>query len=409
MNTGIRSLLHPGRNGATVGYFAAYITLGMSSAILGPTLPGLAGQTSVSLSQISLLFPAHSLGYLLGSFLSGRLYDRVLGHPLMAAALCLLAILLAGVPLAPVLWLLFLAVLIAGMAGGAVDVGGNTLIVWAYGSSVGPYMNALHFFFGVGALLAPILVAQAFALTDRFAGAYWVLALVALPISLWISRMPSPSQDTRHNPLPGETASASGARHAVDGRVLVLLVAVLLGLYIGAEAAFGGWIYTYALALNLADATTAAYLTSIFWGALTAGRFLSIPIALRFRPRTILLVDLVGCVVSLLALLLGSGSWMVTWLGAAGVGLFMASIFPTAISWTGQRVPITGQITGAFLVAASVGGMSLPWIIGQLFEPVGPQVAILAILAALIGATVVFGVLVYYSERKLAAIPSKLG
>jgi fucose permease len=72
-------------------------------------------------------------------------------------------------------------------------------------------------------------------------------------------------------------------------------------------------------------------------------------------------------------------------------------------------VPITGQITGAFLVAASVGGMSLPWIIGQLFEPVGPQVAILAILAALIGATVVFGVLVYYSERKLAAIPSKLG
>jgi hypothetical protein len=53
--------------------------------------------------------------------------------------------------------------------------------------------------------------------------------------------------------------------------------------------------------------------------------------------------------------------------------------------------------------------MSLPWIIGQLFEPVGPQVAILAILAALIGATVVFGVLVYYSERKLAAIPSKLG
>lgn len=409
MNTGIRSLLHPGRSGATVGYFAAYISLGMSSAILGPTLPGLAEQTSVSLSQISLLFPAHSLGYLLGSFLSGRLYDRVLGHPLMAAALCLLAILLAGVPLAPVLWLLFLAVLIAGMAGGAVDVGGNTLIVWAYGSSVGPYMNALHFFFGVGALLAPILVAQAFALTDRFAGAYWVLALVALPISLWISRMPSPSQRTDQNAHPTATASASGARHAVDGRILVLLVAVLLGLYIGAEAAFGGWIYTYALALNLADATTAAYLTSIFWGALTVGRFLSIPIALRFRPRTMLLVDLVGCVVSLLALLLGSGSWMVTWLGAAGVGLFMASIFPTAISWTGQRVPITGQITGAFLVAASVGGMSLPWIIGQLFEPVGPQVAILAILAALIGATVVFGVLVYYSERKLAAIPSKLG
>lgn len=406
---GFKSSVRSGRMGATVGYFAAYIALGMSSAILGPTLPGLAQQTGVSLSQISLLFPAHSLGYLLGSFQSGRSYDRVPGHPLIAAALLLLAAMLAGVPAIPTLWLLFLVVLIAGMAGGAVDVGGNTLIVWLYGQSVGPYMNALHFFFGVGALTAPILVAQAFSLTDRFAWAYWILALAVLPISFWVRRMPSPARRAGQNPHREGVRSDTGTRRTTDGRSLVFLVAVLLGLYIGAEAAFGGWIYTYAVALKLADGTVAAYLTSIFWGALTVGRLLSIPIALRFRPRIVLLVDLVGCVLSVAVLLLWPVSWAVTWLGAAGLGLSMASIFPTAISWTERRVPITGQITGAFLVAASVGGMSLPWVIGQLFEPVGPQVAMMVILAALIGAMAVFGMLVLYSERKLPVAASEVG
>lgn len=138
VSTRLRSIVHPGRRGATAGYFAAFITLGMSAAILGPTLPGLAEQTGVSLSQISLLFPAHSLGYLLGSFQAGRWYDRISGHPLMAVALLLLATMLAAMPAAPMLWLLFLVVLVGGMAGGAVDVGDNTLIVWAMARAWGP-------------------------------------------------------------------------------------------------------------------------------------------------------------------------------------------------------------------------------------------------------------------------------
>ena len=54
---------------------------------LGPTLPGLAEQTHTALGAISLLFTAHALGYMLGSFLGGRLYDRIPGHPVMAAML----------------------------------------------------------------------------------------------------------------------------------------------------------------------------------------------------------------------------------------------------------------------------------------------------------------------------------
>ena len=130
----------------------------------------------------------------------------------------------------------------------------------------------------------------------------------------------------------------------------MLLIALLLLFYVGAEAAFGGWISTYAVALDLSGTTTAAYLTSAFWGALTFGRLVSIPIAARFRPRAILFVDvgLPGKRGRDPAL---ASSPVAVWLGALGLGFSMASFFPTAISLAERRMPITGAVTGWFLVA----------------------------------------------------------
>ncbi len=157
------------------------------------------------------------------------------------------------------------------------------------------------------------------------------------------------------------------------------MISLLLALYVAAEVAFGGWIYTYAMALGVSDETTAAYLTSAFWGALTLGRLLGVPMAARYRPRSLLLADLMGCLVSVGFLLLAPGTAVATWLGTLGLGLAMATIFPTALSLAERRIPITGRVTGWFLVASSLGAMLLPWVIGQLFEPLGPQITLVAI------------------------------
>ena len=167
----------------------------------------------------------------------------------------------------------------------------------------------------------------------------------------------------------------------------------MLLFYVGAEASFGGWIHSYAVALDLGDPATAAYLTSAFWGALTFGRLISVPLAARFRPRSILLVDLLGCLASMVVILLWPSSSVAVWLGALGLGLAMASVFPTALALAERRIPITGQVTGWFLVAASIGAMSVPWLIGQLFEPVGPLSAMLVILLDLVAALIVLAAL----------------
>jgi len=382
----------------TAGYFASFVALGMVTAIFGPTLPGLAEQTHSTVEGISFLFTAHSLGYLIGSFSGGRLYDRVAGHRVMAGMLVLMTVVLALVPAIPALWLLAAAWLLVGLAGGAVDVGGNTLIVWVHGSRVGPYMNALHFFFGIGTFLSPLIVAQTLIWSGGIHWAYRILALLLVPVALWVARQPSPAAHHERAQTPGgEPAVISSPGRE---RLLVALIALFLALYVGAEVAFGGWIYSYALAQGLGSVASAAYLTSAFWGGFTAGRLLGIPLAARVRPRWIILGDLLGCMLSVAVVLAWPRSLVALWLGTLGLGISMASVFPAALTLAERRVRITGQVTAWFLVGASLGGMLLPWLIGQLFGSVGPQVTMLAILADLILALGVFGALMVASRRK---------
>jgi fucose permease len=369
----------------------------MSAASLGPTLPGLAEHTQTRLNEISFLFMARALGYLLGSFLGGRSYDRVPGHPVMATALVAMAAMLTLAPLVPLLWLLTAALLILGVAEGTLDVGGNTLLVWTHRDKVGPFMNGLHFCYGAGAFLSPILIAQAVLMSRDITWAYWVLALLMLPTAVWLVRLSSPSAlAASEDELVKQAHHPSNAAHE---RLVVALIALFFVFHVGAESSFGGWVYTYALTLELTGETLAAYLTSAFWGSLTVGRLLAIPIAARFGPRSILLGDLVGCLASVGIVLLWPNSLTALWLGTLGMGLSMASLFPGSLSLAERCTTITGQVTSWMLIGASVGAMSLPWLIGQLFESVGPQATMWAILADLVVAVAVFGVLVFYSNR----------
>ena len=383
----------------TVVYYMAFVALGLVTASLGPTISFLAERTGAALSEVSVLFTAHSLGYLLGSLVSGWLYDRVAGHPVMGTVLVVMAAMMILVPTISALWLLFAVILIVGAAGGAVDVGGNALLVWVYGSQVGPVMNALHFFFGVGAFLSPIIIAQIMLRTDNLSWAYGTLAALVVPAAVWILRLRSP------NP---QGSSEEGSANRSNLGLVVLFVAFFF-LYVGAEISFGGWIYTYGVALGLTGGETAAYLTSAFWGALTVGRLLASPIAARFRPRAVLLGDLIVCVASAVLVLLWPRSLIALWAGSLGMGLGMASVFPTMISWAEQRMPVTGKVTGWFLIGGSAGGMWLPWLIGQLFESIGPSVTMIAIGVDLIAAIAVWAVIVLGTKRSSAGYQESRG
>lgn len=350
----------------TASYYVAFIALGMMTAVTGPVLTRLADNTGSDLSQIGTIFISGSLGYVGGSLLSGRLYDRWPGHPIMALNLLSMAVIAMLIPFISQLWLLLVAMFGLGLMSGMVDVGGNTLLVWLYAERVTPYMNGLHLFFGIGAFVAPLIIATIGSTIHgeiNLFWSYWPLAIsIAIPA---VALLLNPSPAIR---VPPSTETTEATRYS-----LVALIALFLFLYVGAEITMGNWIAAYISIQQLANPAEAAMLASAFWGAFTLGRLISIPLGFRFRPRTILGVDLLGCLFSMGMLLLGPTDLRLIWVGTLGLGFAMASIFPTTLSMAERRLSLTGQVTSFFFVGSSLGGMIIPWLTGYLFEHYGPH------------------------------------
>jgi fucose permease len=83
----------------------------------------------------------------------------------------------------------------------------------------------------------------------------------------------------------------------------------------------------------------------------------------------------------------------------------MAAIFPTTLTYVEQRIPLSGQITSFFFVGASLGGMTLPWLIGQLIEPAGPKVVMYTILLDLALALIVYSFISLQNTRPRVVHP----
>ena len=351
----------------TLGYYLLFISLGFSLGITGPALPSLAEQTGSTLGAIGAIFLVGASGGMLGTALSGRLFDRIKnGHRVLGVAQLISATLLALIPLANSLPLLLLIFFINGLPGGMINTGANTLLMWTHGKKAGPYVNGLHFAFGLGAFLAPTVFAQVLNLGGTYQHAYWALAGLALPVSLFLQLLPGSPQLTDQN--EESELPPANLRQIMP---VVLIAMLFLFFYVGSEITYGNWIYTYALTLNLADATRAAYLTSSFWLSFTIGRAISIPIAARFKPAQILAVAFIGGLGALALAISAPNSLTVLWIATVMIGFFMAPVWATGYNLVGQSIKMTATVSSLIILGDSFGAVVLPWVTGQTIERFG--------------------------------------
>jgi len=363
----------------TLGYYLLFMCLGLGTAVIGPTLPALADQTHTPVGYMGWLFPAAATGYTLGTTLGGRVFDRAPGHPVLGIAQLASGALIVLIPMLPGFWVLLAVLACKGFAHGLVNTGANTLLVWAHGEKVSPYMNGLHFFFGLGAFLAPMLAAQVIGIAGGYRWVYWTLAAFATLVSLRLLTLssnppPAPHRDTR----------TSEVRGAGIYPPLVIPAALFLFFYVGAEVAFGGWVYTYAVALKLASAVGAAYLTSGFWLSFTLGRLISIPVATRFGPQQIIPAALFACLATLTLVIIIPDSSALLWIAALALGFCMAPLWPMGFTLAGQSLKLTASVSGMILLGDSFGGMVLPWLVGQAIEVTGPRALVYLVFGSLV-------------------------
>ncbi len=334
-------------------YFASFLVLGLALSVLGPALTQLRERSATGIGAIGVLFVGQSLGYIVGSFAAGRVFDRFDGHRVFAIGMCILAAGLGLVASFDSLSALFGVFVMIGLGGSAIDVGANTLIVWELRGSVGRSMNALHLCFGLGALSAPLLVHVGLTAATRSA------AVICVALAGCALAIPAPAVPERAREEHSETTYR-----------LLVMFALFFFLYVGLEVGFAGWIHTYGEEIQFSD-LAATWLTTTFWLGFTSGRVLASALANRVAPHVMLVASCGLTLVAAVGLIVGDGRAGPVWVGTAMIGVATAPQFPVMLTYIERHVHVTGAATAWFIGGAGFGGLVFPWLIGRWFDASG--------------------------------------
>lgn len=374
----------------------AFISLGLPDGLLGVAWPSMRASFGVELDALGGLLAAATAGYVVSSFFSGRILQRINLGVVLAASCALTACGLLGFAWSG-RWLPVLALAaVLGLGAGAIDAALNTHVATHYSARM---LNWLHACFGIGAATGPLLMTAVLREGSTWRRGYVLVGLAQLGLAGCFAL-------TRRSwPSAGGHPHGGAAPHTAAMRATLRLPAAWLGMtvfvaYAGIEASIGAWTYTLLTEGRGVAAPAAGIMASLFWGGMTAGRLLAAAGGgLIAVPR--LLRAALGAIVLATLMILAGGASALTGGGLLLAGLACGPIFPGLIATTPGRVGKSHAAnTVGFQIAASAAGLSLvPGLVGVAAARHGMET-----IARLF---VVLGLVLVAAHRLLEALPPR--
>ncbi len=371
--------------------FLAFVSLGLPDGLLGVSWPSISAGFGVPLDSLGLLVTFQTAGYLLASFLSGRVLrvmpiGTVLVLSTLAAAVSLLGFAVSSA------WPPLLAFgFLAGLGGGAVDAGLNAYGATHFSARV---LNWLHASFGVGTTLGPLIATVVLGSGSVWRWGYVIVgsAQLLLTVVFFMNRRRW-REAAQTGPETAEVAKAARTRDTLR-RPAVWLGMLTFFTYSGVEFVTGQWSYSLLTIERGVSVTTAGLLVTLYWGSLMVGRVLFGIVATRVPLVPTLRLCILGSVLGALLLWLEPTPF-VSYLGLMLVGLSLAPIFASLISLTPKRVgdAHSGNAIGFQIASAGLGAAGLTALVGVLAGAYGLEVIGVAVL--------VFAVLLFVTFQAL--------
>jgi fucose permease len=254
--------------------YLTYICAGMISILVGPTLPLLAMHTGVALDVAGWAFTTSAFGFLSGVIVGGFISARFGPKAVLLSGLFIMAISSLVTPLTHSYWLLLLAQFVQGMGFGFLDVSINVTVQLVFAGTLSETLNNLHSAFGLGALIAPLVLSVALQLTSEAFLAYLTGTIVGVVALLLLIPQTVPSPVKQSAALPAQNTAPVISR-SILRQPLLWLMALQIGLYVGAEVGFGNWIVTVVSLSAKITLALAAPCATFLWLGLTLGRLAS--------------------------------------------------------------------------------------------------------------------------------------
>lgn len=374
-------------NKLVMGTMFAFGVSGAGSLALGSLIPFLRETYNLSYDFAGILVSLQSIGNLAAIGLMGFLpvflgrRKAVLTTALwMAVAYLIFTTGIGGAFLLPV------ACFATGIAKGGNANFANTMMSTLPGKKASVGYNLAHGAYAIGALLAPLLVV---ACTNGNPGG-WRLMTAGLAVLCVLQMV-----DYMIVPLPQENIQKSVK--SIDRSFLkkksFWLAAAILFFYVSTEYAINGWLVTYFQDIGVLSDNVAQMMSSLLWLVMFIGRMIGAAIVGKVSRKTLLTIDGIGLVAFFL-LVFFSRSEMPIFLGIAGVGLFQATIYTTAMAVGTEAVRGNDLGVSWMILAGSAGGILAPATVGFVAERAGIQAGMGVVVATtiLLLVTILFSV-----------------
>jgi fucose permease len=348
------------------GLFANSAMYGIGITIVGATLSKLLTEFSWSYTEAGAVIAATSLGDLAASLACGRLLSRIGPKAAAAGGAFLQALALAFFAATPSVPLNFALSLLIGFGQGSIDVTINYSVARMQKRSESHLMGIMHSAFAIGAVLGPVAIGLILG-----AGIPWQLvfrgvAAVSALVGLAMLALPF----GRIGVARGEAASRIEAESPAR-RPMIYVAATILFLYVGLEFGSSKWVGEYFVSVLGCPASVGAFMVSVFWAGLLAGR-LAIPILFRKVEQGALLLSLSLTATASIALSVLVRSPIVAGLGFLLTGLGCSMIYPLVMTLVGQHFQKDqGKAIGIAATGGSLGALVFPFAMAAASEAAG--------------------------------------
>jgi FHS family L-fucose permease-like MFS transporter len=204
------------------------------------------------------------------------------------------------------------------------------------------------------------------AATVKFPYLAIALALVLLALAIWFYKFPRLDATQDYRP-----SKAGEKGHGIWRYPHVVLGAVAIFVYVGAEVSIGSFLINYFNQSDIAGLTAlaAANLVPFYWGGAMVGRFVGSALLQKVKTERLLALCAVVTTVLVVISMLTVGH-VAVW-SILLVGLFNSVMFPSIFTLgIAEMGPLTGEASG-LLVTAIVGGAIIPELQGVLADHIG--------------------------------------
>lgn len=349
--------------------YVSFISLGLPDSLLGSAWPQMQESLGVSLSLggvISFLITASTI---LSSLMSHRVIQRFGTGGVTMCSVAMTALALLGFSLSDSFLVLCLWAIPYGLGAGSVDAALNNFVALHCKAK---HMSWLHCFWGIGATGGPYIMGLCLSCGMGWQAGYRTISFLQMALTL-ILLLSLPLWKKQELPLSGgETVRPQTPQwRKLLKRPGVKAALTAFFFYSALELTTGLWGSSYMVAVRGISPETAAKWISLFYLGITAGRFFSGFLTLRFSDDTMVRLGEGTAIVGIILLLLPLHNLFLC-VGLILTGLGCAPIYPSLLHATPQRFgkSLSQSLMGTQMAISYLGSTTMPPVSGFLSEKI---------------------------------------